>query len=131
MKDPPAHSGPGVGLGTVHRVVWFLTTTLSCSSAALISLLGQTLLLNTALLNILAKNSCHVRSSPTWLPHVQGLHFLFSVFLQCGKKKEWEAPISQQADPTEGTRPHEADYRRETIIRVFAPLKNTISFLPI
>lgn len=56
--------------------------------------------------------------------------FVFSVFLLCGREKEaeWEAPTSQQTDPAEGTRPLQADYRRETIIRVFAPFKNIISF---
>lgn len=51
-KDSPAHSGPGTGLGSAHRVVWFLTTILTCSSAVLIYPPGQTLLLNTASLNI-------------------------------------------------------------------------------
>lgn len=45
-----------------------------------------------------------------------------------GGKEQWEAPISQQANPAEGTRPLQADYKRETMIRVFAPFKNIISF---
>lgn len=136
-EDSPHHSGLGIGLGSGHRVICFLNNTLSCSSALLSSLPRQTLLLNTASLNISGYELLpHVRSTPTWLPHVQVLCFLcvFSVFLQCGGKRgqsgDKRLAFHSRQTPAEGVRPLQADYRRETriIIRVFAPFKNIISF---
>ena len=104
-EDSPHHSGLGIGLGSEHRVICFSNTSLNCSSPPLSSLLRQALLMNTASLNISGSELLpHVRSAPTWLPHVQVLCFLcmFSAFLQCGGEKgaQWgqEACVSQPAD---------------------------------